>query len=210
MSPNSIFTATTWQDWSAKASFACFLLLGLRVSSTTFHPTAVHAITMSASDESVGQQDDLANHMGLFLQKVNIIRDYLEDIVDGRTFWPRSIWGKYVGKLSDLKEPKNVDLAVKCLNEMIVNALQHAPHCLKFMSILKNPDVFRFCAIPQMIAIATLAKITSNPNVFTGVVKIRKVSNACLYAYLACTFSPLCPLMNAGSGPGGETHLRVR
>lgn len=24
--------------------------------------------------------EDLANHMGLFLQKTNIIRDYLEDI----------------------------------------------------------------------------------------------------------------------------------
>ena len=26
--------------------------------------------------------DELANHMGLFLQKTNIIRDYLEDIVE--------------------------------------------------------------------------------------------------------------------------------
>ena len=26
------------------------------------------------------EMDDLANHMGLFLQKTNIIRDYLEDI----------------------------------------------------------------------------------------------------------------------------------
>ncbi len=26
------------------------------------------------------EMEDLANHMGLFLQKTNIIRDYLEDI----------------------------------------------------------------------------------------------------------------------------------
>ena len=33
----------------------------------------------------------LANSMGLFLQKTNIIRDYLEDYVDGRAFWPQEV-----------------------------------------------------------------------------------------------------------------------
>lgn len=28
-----------------------------------------------------------ADDMGLFLQKTNIIRDYLEDLVEGRAFW---------------------------------------------------------------------------------------------------------------------------
>ena len=30
--------------------------------------------------------------MGLFLQKTNIIRDYLEDLEGGRTFWPDEVW----------------------------------------------------------------------------------------------------------------------
>jgi farnesyl-diphosphate farnesyltransferase len=34
----------------------------------------------------------LAHEMGLFLQKTNIIRDYLEDLVEGRAFWPREVW----------------------------------------------------------------------------------------------------------------------
>ena len=42
------------------------------------------------------------------------------------------------------------------------------------MSRLKNLSVFRFCAIPQVMAIATLAKLYGNPKVFHGVVKIRK------------------------------------
>ena len=37
----------------------------------------------------------LSDQMGLFLQKTNIIRDYLEDYVDGRAFWPMEIWNKY-------------------------------------------------------------------------------------------------------------------
>jgi len=36
----------------------------------------------------------IANSMGPFLQKANIIRDYLEDYVDGRAFWPQSVWKK--------------------------------------------------------------------------------------------------------------------
>jgi len=41
--------------------------------------------------EEVGEDHHLANSMGLFLQKTNIIRDYLEDIVQGREFWPREV-----------------------------------------------------------------------------------------------------------------------
>lgn len=39
----------------------------------------------------VGQDQRLANNMGLFLQKTNIIRDYLEDSVEGREFWPKAV-----------------------------------------------------------------------------------------------------------------------
>lgn len=48
----------------------------------------------------------LSNHMGLFLQKTNIIRDYLEDIVEEpapRMFWPREVWGKHADQLADFK-----------------------------------------------------------------------------------------------------------
>ena len=40
--------------------------------------------------------------MGLFLQKTNIVRDYLEDINEEpapRMFWPRDVWSKYGEKL---------------------------------------------------------------------------------------------------------------
>lgn len=46
--------------------------------------------------------------MGLFLQKTNIIRDYLEDYVDGRAFWPQDIWKKYAktGQLGEFALPE--------------------------------------------------------------------------------------------------------
>lgn len=42
-------------------------------------------------DPEVGQDTELANSMGLFLQKTNIIRDYLEDTQEGRAFWPKEV-----------------------------------------------------------------------------------------------------------------------
>ncbi|XP_016851824.1 squalene synthase isoform X1 [Anolis carolinensis] len=125
-------------------------------------------------DPIVGQDTELANSMGLFLQKTNIIRDYYEDQLVGREFWPREVWSKYAKKVSDLAKPENIDKAVHCMNELITNALHHVPDVLTYLSRLKNQSVFNFCAIPQVMAIATLAACYNNQQVFRGVVKIRK------------------------------------
>ena len=118
----------------------------------------------------------IANTTGMFLQKTNIIRDYLEDYVDGRTFWPQAIWKQYTtgDDLGELAMPAARERALHCLNHMITDALTCAPESLEFMSLLETEEVFRFCAIPQVMAIATLADLYNNPKVFTGVVKIRK------------------------------------
>lgn len=42
-------------------------------------------------DPLVGEDTECANSMGLFLQKTNIIRDYLEDQLEGREFWPQEV-----------------------------------------------------------------------------------------------------------------------
>ncbi|XP_058068107.1 squalene synthase 2-like isoform X2 [Magnolia sinica] len=121
--------------------------------------------------------DSLSNSMGLFLQKTNIIRDYLEDIneiPESRMFWPRQIWSKYANKLEDLKYEEYSVKAVQCLNEMVTNALAHVEDCLEYISSLQDPSIFRFCAIPQIMAIGTLALCYNNLEVFRGVVKMRR------------------------------------
>ncbi|BBN07207.1 farnesyl-diphosphate farnesyltransferase [Marchantia polymorpha subsp. ruderalis] len=121
--------------------------------------------------------DVLSNSMGLFLQKTNIIRDYLEDINEipaPRMFWPREIWGRYGTALEVFKEEDRSEDALRCLNDMITNALKHGPECLQYMSALRDPAIFRFCAIPQVMAIGTLALCYNNIHVFRGVVKIRR------------------------------------
>lgn len=127
-------------------------------------------------NEKLLKMDDISNSMGLFLQKTNITRDYLEDITaaNSRMFYPKEIWGKYAPKLAHLRLPEHATKAVHCLNEMVTNAMIHIPDCVDYLNTIKNPAIFKFCAIPQAMAIATLAKLYDNHEVFEKEVKIRK------------------------------------
>lgn len=125
--------------------------------------------------------EPLSNHMGLFLQKANIIRDYLEDIEEEpapRMFWPRDVWGRYARDLADLKEVANRPQALGALDDLVTDALRHLPHCVAYLRALKNVDVFRFCAIPQVMALATYMLCYDNGRVFEGVVKMRRGETA--------------------------------
>jgi farnesyl-diphosphate farnesyltransferase len=126
---------------------------------------------------SLAMEVTLSDQMGLFLQKTNIIRDFLEDYVDQRAFWPQSVWKQYGTELGDFcrqDDPTIRTQSLACLDELISDALELVPDCLQYMAQLQCVEIFRFCAIPQVMAIATLEKCYHNPNVFTGVVKIRK------------------------------------
>lgn len=50
----------------------------------------------------------------------------------------------------------------------VTNALQHVPHCMAYMSLIRDPAIFRFCAIPQIMAVGTLAQVYNNGKVFEG------------------------------------------
>lgn len=126
------------------------------------------------------EQLDIANSMGLFLQKTNITRDYAEDVEQGRHFWPSEIWSKYGNKQSDFYK-KTDENSLNLLNEMVNNALQHFTDCIDYLSALKTPSVFRFCAIPQIMSLATLQEVYNNPLVFAQNVKISKGMSALLF-----------------------------
>lgn len=128
--------------------------------------------------ESLAKEHKVANSMGMFLQKANIIRDYLEDLDDGRTWWPKDIWGQYGKSLGHFRGDKLTKRvkpeAMECLNALVTDALDLVPDVIDFLNKIKNPEIFAFCAIPQVMAMATLTKVYNNPKVFLGVVKIRK------------------------------------
>jgi len=103
-------------------------------------------------------------------------------------------WSKHVVNLIDFTKPEHKEKAVHCLNELITDALRHVPDCIEYMNKLRNEQNFSFCAIPQVMAIATLALCYENHDVFTSVVKLRRGKTAkiiidiknnrnCIYTY---------------------------
>ncbi|RZC44448.1 hypothetical protein C5167_037393 [Papaver somniferum] len=132
--------------------------------------------------KEVAPPDCLADSLGLMTQKQHIIQDFMEDmnkIPKAPMHWPRQIWSKYVDKLGDLASEENSEKAVFCLNDMVTDALSHAQSCLEYLSALQDPAILRFCAIPQIISIGTLALCYNNIEVFRGGVKIRHVIRLC-------------------------------
>ena len=122
----------------------------------------------------LSESKGLANSMGLFLQKTNIIRDYYEDLVEGRVFWPSDVWNKGADELDYFSKNPDEKKSLAVLNELVTDAMRHLPDCIAYLRLLKNPAIFRFCAIPQAMALATLNEVYNNPRVFTSNVKIRK------------------------------------
>lgn len=127
----------------------------------------------------------LFESMGLFLQKTNIIRDYFEDLQDGRHFWPKEIWSQY-GETLDYFTRDSV-AGVHCINHLVLNAMEHIEDVMTYLSSISEQSSFQFCAIPQVMAIATLAKVMNNPNVLKENVKIRK-STTCSLILKSRTF----------------------
>lgn len=124
------------------------------------------------------ERPHLAESMGQFLQKTNIIRDIREDFDDNRRFWPKEIWSKHVDEFADLLKPENEKAALACSSEMVLNSLRNVDECLFYMAGIKDQSVFNFVAIPQSMAIATLELVFRNPKIFSQNVKITK-GDAC-------------------------------
>ncbi|KAG8936492.1 bifunctional farnesyl-diphosphate farnesyltransferase/squalene synthase [Tulasnella sp. 408] len=123
----------------------------------------------------IADQLVLSNSMGSLLQKTNILRDLAEDVDEGRYFWPKEIWGAYGFKeLAELKDPANQDRALWALSGMTLDTLRHVTDSLDYLTLLKNQSVFNFCAIPAVMALATLDVCFMNPAVLVRNVKIRK------------------------------------
>ncbi|CAK5267843.1 unnamed protein product [Mycena citricolor] len=140
---------------------------------------------------TIKDQLELSNSMGLLLQKTNIIRDYREDVDDKRYFWPRAIWGdeKYGGGFSTMEEmrappPGTVwdsatqQRALWVQSAMVLTSLRHATDALDYLRMLKNQSIFNFCAIPAVMALATLDLCFMNPRMFQTNIKIRKAEAA--------------------------------
>lgn len=213
----------TWGDYDLYCHFVAGLVgEGL---SGLFSETEVER-------SSVGLQLTLSNHMGLFLQKTNIIRDYAEDSLEGRFFWPKECWGRdgMFAAQSDVhrgvvevspgsntwKFADSVDgrAAHAVLSSMLLDAMSHAVRSLEYLTLLRDQSVFNFCAIPQVMAIATLDLMVGNANVYKKNVKIRKslavklILGAVNPRDVAFTFAEYARSMHAKLTPADPNFVR--
>lgn len=127
----------------------------------------------------LGESDtqQISTTCGLFLQKINVIRDIREDLLQipqPRIFWPKVVWEKYAEKLGDFLLPKNGGAAVACLNELIANAVPHFGGTLDYLLYMEDKIVVQKTAIPFIMGFATYERCYDNEKVFTSVVKIGK------------------------------------
>ena len=148
--------------------------------------------TLSGSEfNDLTKYENLSNSMGLFLQKTNIIRDVKEDYDEKRYWWPKDIVIKHFttmdeifgngGETGEAGELTITHKHTDLLNEMIMNAFRHIPDSIEYLSLVKNNSNFKFCAIPQIVAVQTLATLFHNPNVFKKTEKLNKTTLARIF-----------------------------
>lgn len=180
----------------------------------------------------IRKQLTLSNHMGLFLQKTNIIRDYAEDCEDGRFFWPKECWntndvfqrqaevqlgvepvrlGSDWYRFSDDAKGRE---AQAVLSSMLLDVFSHAIYTLEYLVLLRDQSVFNFCAIPQVMAIATLDLMVNNADVFKKNIKIRKslavqlILRAVNPKDVAATFQSFAKSIHKKISPADPNYVR--
>ncbi|TFY60832.1 hypothetical protein EVG20_g7278 [Dentipellis fragilis] len=169
-------------------------------------------------------QLELSNSMGLLLQKTNIIRDFREDCDDRRFFWPREIWacaeygGPDAGEMKEITEllrPENAQRAAWVQSGMVLDALRHSVDALDYLRLVRNQSVFNFCAIPAVMAMATLNLCFMNPEMFQHNIKIRKAEAAKLIMRstnpreVAYTFREYARSIHKKATPADPNFLRI-
>ena len=114
---------------------------------------------------------DNERDFGLFLQKVNIIRDFREDILQNeKIFWPGYLFDKHQLKPQELLDPAHEKQAMEMLNAMVDNAVTHVTPVHDYLTAV--PDEYagfrQGAAINFAMGVATLGVVRGNRDVFYG------------------------------------------
>ncbi len=114
---------------------------------------------------------DNERDFGLFLQKVNIIRDFREDILQNeKIFWPGYLFDKHQLEPQELLDPAHEKQAMEMLNAMVDNAVAHVTPVHDYLTAV--PDEYagfrQGAAINFAMGVATLGEVRGNRDVFYG------------------------------------------
>ncbi|KAK9468877.1 isoprenoid synthase domain-containing protein [Lipomyces arxii] len=172
-------------------------------------------VSAGSADSRLLDNPHLHLGMGMFLQKTNIIRDFHEDLVDNRRFWPKEIWAKYADDMADFIKPENEQAGLNCISDLVANALELIPDCMYYLTAVKEQSLFNFCAIPQVMAVATLELVFQNKKVLHENVKIRKGLAVSLMQRAQSikgtyeVFQEYCHKIQARNTPKDPNYMRI-
>ncbi len=105
---------------------------------------------------------------GLFLQKVNIVRDIKKDLETRRkNFWPLKDLNVSEDQLMDERYRGE---AMYALSRMLEDTERHINGLVRYMQTLpeKYPGYRRFFAVNNALGLATMERLSDNPEVFYG------------------------------------------
>jgi len=130
-------------------------------------------LIVNRSNEAVPEQIRVLRReqrgFGLFLQKVNIIRDFREDMLKNeKIFWPYQLFEEYGISPREALERRNERKSLAILERMIKNAEKHINSVKNYIkSIPMDFPGFRKASIINfLMGVETLRKMKGNPDVF--------------------------------------------
>lgn len=153
-------------------------------------------VAMQSTALTPGQHTVLQRHwndFGLFLQKVNIIRDFRHDLLAGeKLFWPREVFAAQGISPKEALLPVHQDRALAALDQMVQKTQHHAPAVREYIRAIpadypgfRNSSIINF-----LLGEETLARVRGNPDVFYG--EPVKVERACVDRILADPWAQFC------------------
>ncbi|MFW5981799.1 MAG: squalene/phytoene synthase family protein [Halanaerobiaceae bacterium] len=118
------------------------------------------------------------NASGLFLQKLNLIRDIKKDIENReKHYWPLESLSVSIPVIF---KKENQNLAMQTLDKMLDDLKAHIPSLISYYNAI--PDKFngykKFYAVNNALGLATIEELDKNPQVFYGYkpVKVSKLA----------------------------------
>lgn len=134
-------------------------------------------IVAEPGEKASGQLRYNFRDSGLFLQKVNLIRDIKRDIEQrNKNFWPLDSLGLSADQLLD---PACRKQSMQALERMLENTRQHIAGLVEYMEALPGdvPGYRRFFAVNNALGLATLEQLENNPDLFYGErIKVSKMT----------------------------------
>lgn len=129
-----------------------------------------------------------AQNFGRYLQKVNIIKDFLKDLDEFRCYWPTEL-NPELNPLRLIKDPNARRQRLAVLEKMIAEAMKEfGPTFDYILSIPKKKGMrgyLAFCLMAAIMATETLLQMWNNENVFLdrSGVKISKLRFYQIYVF---------------------------